>query len=63
MCLATVYIKKDEQYEPICSNITSATLENKTWIFTDFIGRKTKILGVIKEIDLSANTIYLSNVD
>ena len=60
MCLATVFLQDGEEAKPVLKNITKAVLENDSWVFTDVIGKKKRLDGDIREIDLTDNYIILS---
>ena len=59
MCLSTVYKKNNTENILLCNNIAKMENLDDAIVFTDLLGRKTVINGVIISMDFMENTIMV----
>lgn len=57
MCLSTVYKENSEDF--LCRNIAKVENKGDEIIFTDIMGRRTVVKGIITDIDLMENIIKI----
>lgn len=56
MCLSTVY---NTQKKVLSKNVAAVTVENGQLVFSDILGRKVAVSGIIEKIDLMENEILV----
>ncbi len=59
MCLSTVYKENSKENKLLCSNIAKVENLDNSIVFTDILGRKTVVNGVIGSMDLLENIIIV----
>jgi predicted RNA-binding protein len=61
MCLSTVYeLGAGRTPKKLCEYVCTVSVSGDTISFTDITGNETVFAGIIKEIDLTKNTIHVS---
>ena len=59
MCLATVFLKENEENKPVLKNVTKLAFEDDSWLLTDILGKQMRLRGTIEEVDLTDNFIVI----
>ena len=60
MCLSTVYMEKNGERTRLADCVTGVDVTDGTVTITDLLGASTVIKGIIKSVDLVANTLILT---
>jgi predicted RNA-binding protein len=61
MCLSTVYeLGMGNTPKKLCEHICSVSVSGDRLVFTDIMGNETECSGIIKNIDLTRNTITIN---
>ena len=63
MCLSTVYKTDGAQKQMLCKNVSTVTMKDGKYIFTDIMGIPYTYPGKIERIDLMDNYIYVTDAD
>ncbi len=61
MCLSTVFQVTDGVPHEVASQVSNAEVGNGEVTFTDIMGKKTQVPGMITSVDLVANKIYVTS--
>jgi predicted RNA-binding protein len=61
MCLSTVYeLGAGQTPKKLCEYVCTVSVSGDTISFIDITGNETVFAGIIKDIDLTRNTIHVS---
>jgi len=60
MCLATAYLKKDEESTILAKNISSIHIDGESVILTDIMGAEIVIEGRLKNADLVNGVVEIA---
>mgnify|MGYP006295026533 CR=1 FL=1 len=61
MCLAKVYLKRNNDSELVMDNVTKLYVSDGTINMTTVIGEKKEVRGTIREVDLKNANIILES--
>ncbi|AEF82607.1 CooT family nickel-binding protein [Leadbettera azotonutricia] len=64
MCLSTVYeLGEGQTPRKLCEHVCTVSVSGDRLVFTDIIGVEVEFAGLIKNIDLTRNTINVSRCE